>query len=136
LLLYTDRVKISVSRASPFRLALEVFKEKMETLNLSQLLHLIDEVPAYYRLVAKLQSADGSTRVTVLEAAKPFLIAALYRRLRRPLVLVTAQPDNARKLYDQLVIWCGCEEVRLLPESDALPYERVISDTPSEQERQ
>jgi transcription-repair coupling factor (superfamily II helicase) len=107
----------------------------METLDLSQLLPLIDNSPAYQRLTGELQRAGGSTRVKVLEAAKPFLIAALYRRLRRPLMVVTAQPDNARKLYDQLMIWCGCEEVRLLPEPDILPYERVISDMLSEQER-
>jgi transcription-repair coupling factor (superfamily II helicase) len=107
----------------------------METLDLSQLLHLIDEMPAYRQLVEELEFAAGSTRVTILEAAKPFLVAALYHRLQRPLVMVTAQPDNARKLYDQLMTWCGCEEVRLFPEPDTLPYERVISDTPSEQER-
>ncbi|HEY40825.1 MAG TPA: transcription-repair coupling factor [Dehalococcoidia bacterium] len=104
-------------------------------MDLSQLLHLFDEVPEYRQLAEELERADGSTQVTVLEAAKPFLVAALYRRLQRPLVMITAQPDNARKLYDQLMIWCGCDEVRLLPEPDALPYERVISDTPSEHER-
>ena len=97
LLLAVHRVKISISRASPLRLALRVFEEKMETLDLSRLLHLIDGMPAYHRLATELEHTDGSSRVTVLEAAKPFLIAALYHQLHRPLVMVTAQPDNARK---------------------------------------
>jgi len=108
---------------------------KVDILDLSQLLQMIDDLPAYQRLIEELGRADRSSGVTVLEAAKPFLIAALYRKLHRPLVVLTAQPENARKLYDQLMVWCGSEEVRLFPEPDALPYERVTSDTPSEQER-
>jgi len=107
----------------------------VDILDLSQLLPLIDKLPAYQQLVEELESVGGRIGVTVLEAAKPFLVAALYRRINRPLVVVTTQPDNARRLYDQLMAWCGSEEVKLFPEPDALPYERATSHTPSEQER-
>jgi len=107
----------------------------MELLDLSQLLHLIEEMPAYRRLVDELEQRSGNTSVVVLDAAKPYLIAALCQSLHRPIMLITAQPDNCRRLYGQLATWCASEQVRLLPESDALPYERIASDTPTELER-
>ncbi len=107
----------------------------MELLDLSQLLHLIEEIPAYRGLVNELERRSGNTRVVVLDAARPYLIAALYRSLRRPIMVVTAQPDSCRRLYEQLATWCASGQVRLLPEPDALPYERIASDTPTELER-
>ena len=107
----------------------------MEELDLGQLLHLVGEMPGYRRLVEELERQDGSTTVSVLDAAKPYLIAALYRELQRPVMVVTAQPENGRKLYEQLLTWCGPGGVRLFPEPDTLPYERLASDSPTEQER-
>ena len=107
----------------------------MEELDLGQLLHLIGEIPGYRRLVEELERRDGSTTVSVLDAAKPYLIAALYSELQRPVMVVTAQPENGRRLYEQLLTWCGPGGVRLFPEPDTLPYERLASDSPTEQER-
>jgi len=104
-------------------------------LNLTQLLHLIEEMPAYRQLVAKLRQPNGNTRAAVLDAAKPYLIAALYHELRRPMFVVTTQPENSKKLYEQLLTWCRSSQIKLLPEPDTLPYQRVASDTSTELER-
>ena len=104
-------------------------------LDLNQLLLLIQETPAYRQLVAKLQQTNGSTRVTVLDAAKPYLIAALYCSLRRPMLVVTAQPENCRKLHEELLNWRASTQAKLFPEPDALPYQRIASDTSTELER-
>jgi len=103
-------------------------------LNLTQLLSLIEGMPAYRQMVAKLQEANDS-RVVVLDAAKPYLIAALYHGRRLPMLVVTAQPENCRKLHEQLQTWCAATQVKLFPEPDALPYQRVASDTSTELER-
>ena len=103
-------------------------------MNLSQLSHLIEEMPDYRRLTDELRHAKGSTSIAVLDAAKPFFIAALYRSLRLPMLVVTAQPENAKKLYEQLLAWSGAD-IKLFPEPDALPYERVASDALTELER-
>ena len=68
-------------------------------MDLTGLLNLIDEMPAYRRLIDNLERKDGSTRAAVLDAAKPYLIAALRTRLSVPMLLVTAQPENSKKLY-------------------------------------
>ncbi|MBI4283071.1 MAG: hypothetical protein HY663_01215, partial [Chloroflexi bacterium] len=104
-------------------------------LDLTQLLHLIEEIPAYRQLVAGLEPKNSRSRVAVLDAAKPYLIAALYQSRHCPILMVTAQPENSQKLYEQLSVWCASSQVKRFPEPDALPYERITSDNSSEIER-
>jgi transcription-repair coupling factor (superfamily II helicase) len=103
--------------------------------NLGRLLNLIGEIPAYRRLLEALQER-GDKEIVALDAARPYVIAALYRDLRRPMLVITAQPENARKIHEQLLEWRpGGEEAKLFPEPDVLPYERLASDTATEMER-
>ena len=104
-------------------------------MNFTRLLHLIEEMPAYRQLVDELEVPNGSTTTAVLDAAKPYLIAALYHRQRLPILVVTAQPENSKKLYEQLLTWCASTQVKLFPEPDTLPYQRIASDTSTELER-
>ena len=116
-----------------FRRALKAFGE--EKVQLDLLLHLIEEMPAYRQLIGERRWQDEGTRVVVLEAAKPYLIAALHQSQRLPMLVVTAQPENCKKLYEQLLIWSNSSQVKLFPEPDALPYERIASDVSTELER-
>jgi len=104
-------------------------------LNLIQLLHLIEQMPAYHQLVDELKRQNGNPRVAVLDAAKPYLIAALYQNLKLPMLVVTAQPENSKKLYEQILTWSGSSQIKLFPEPDALPYQRIVSGTSTELER-
>jgi len=104
-------------------------------LDFTNLLHLIEEMPAYRRLVDELEQKRASPWAAVLDAAKPYLIASLYHHLSIPILIVTAQPENSRKLYEQLLTWCSSDAVKLFPEPEALPYERIASDTSAELER-
>jgi transcription-repair coupling factor (superfamily II helicase) len=107
----------------------------METLNLSRLLNLINEVPDYGKLVDELRQKSALSKADVIEAARPYLIAALYQTLKRPIVVITAHAEESRKLYEQISLWSHSDEVKLMPEADALPYERIVSDLPTELER-
>jgi len=104
-------------------------------LKLTRLLRLIEEMPAYRQLVDELKQQNGTIKAVVLEAAKPYLIAAIYNSLRLPMVVVTAQPEKCRRLYEQLATWSHSSQIKLFSEPDALPYERIASDTTTEQER-
>jgi transcription-repair coupling factor (superfamily II helicase) len=103
-------------------------------LELNRLLPLIQSMPAYRRLTERLGQRNGDT-VVVLDAARPYLAAALYASLRAPVLLVTAQPENAKKLQEQLSSWCGAGQIKLFPEPDVLPYERLTPDTSTGTER-
>ena len=65
--------------------------------NLSQLLNLIEQLPVYRRIYEEIRQKSDSA-VAVLDAAKPYLIAALHQSLRIPMLVVTAQPETGKKL--------------------------------------
>ncbi|MFC1954709.1 transcription-repair coupling factor [Chloroflexota bacterium] len=104
-------------------------------MDFSKLLQLIEEMPTYRQLNEESEQNDGNTRVSVPETAKPYLLASLRQRLPVSILLITAHPENSRKLYEQLLTWCPSAEVKLFPEPDALLYERVDSDPFTELER-
>ncbi|RLC68976.1 MAG: transcription-repair coupling factor, partial [Chloroflexi bacterium] len=92
-------------------------------INLAPLLSLLQEMPAYRQLVGELSTVEGEHKAIVLDTAKPYLIAALYEELNLPLMVVTSQPESARKLNEQLRAWCSpSAELHRLPELDFLPY--------------
>jgi transcription-repair coupling factor (superfamily II helicase) len=97
----------------------------MEKLNLNHLLPLIDGMPEYVRLADALQ-LGGVRKLVVLDAAKPYTLAALHRRLGAPMLVVAAKPERARWLHDQLKCWGAAS--MLFPEPDSLPYEHMASD--------
>ena len=71
----------------------------MEILNLSKLLNLINEVPAFGTLAAELRQSK-TAKADVIDAARPYVITALYQTLKRPVVVVTAHAEESRKLYE------------------------------------
>jgi transcription-repair coupling factor (superfamily II helicase) len=99
-------------------------------LNLNSLIDLVEKTPAYLRLLNELST--GNARASVINAARPFVIAALHRSLHRPVLLITANIENSRQLYEQFCIWDDPTQVKLLSEPDALPYERITPDSVTE----
>jgi transcription-repair coupling factor (superfamily II helicase) len=99
-----------------------------QRINLSCLLSLLKDLPAYRQLTGELSTAKGEPRrvgAVILDAAKPYLIAALHEELNSPIMVVTAQPETARKVYEQLRVWCSpSAEPHRLPELDFLPYDK------------
>ncbi len=103
-------------------------------MDLGELLPLIEETTAYRHLADELAQSTGRVRALVLNAARPYLVAAIYRRFNKPLLLVTAQPERARQLAEQLTTWCGCGVMRL-PEAELLAFQGAIGDSASQRER-
>jgi transcription-repair coupling factor (superfamily II helicase) len=94
-------------------------------MNLSCLLSLLEDVPAYRELAGELATSQSEHGAIILDAARPYLIAALYEGLNLPIMVVTSQPETARKLHEQLRVWCSpSAELHRLPELDFLPYDK------------
>ena len=107
-------------------------------MNLAGLLAAVQSRPAFAALVRRLARSrqDGPAGLSTLEAAKPYLLAALQTTLRRPLLVVVAQGARARELAEQCQIYSASpESVALLPEHDSLFYERSFADAPLVQQR-
>ena len=45
------------------------------------------------------------------EPANPMLVAAVWRRLGVPVLVVTPNPDSAQRIVDQLPTWSGSPDV-------------------------
>ena len=102
-------------------------------MKIGKLVELAREMPSYRRLLEKL--AKESVSVEAAEGAKAYLLAAIYRDLKRPLVIITAQPDKSRRLGEQIAAWCDLPNILQLPEPDGLPYTRLSSDPAGELDR-
>jgi transcription-repair coupling factor (superfamily II helicase) len=104
---------------------------------LKGLLTLLTQRPEFRRLIQHLQEAKGIPPLTgITEAARPYIIAALARALQQPLLVVTGDETQASLLTENLKILVERpEDVLFLPDRDALPYERLISDTQTTQQR-
>jgi len=105
-------------------------------MNLSCLLSLLKEIPAYRQSVGQLLTNKGEHKIGMLNAAKPYVIAALYEELGSPLMVITAQPENARKLYEQLQVWCPpLANLHRFPEPGFSPHGYLTSSTDTMLER-
>ncbi|HEY0753424.1 MAG TPA: transcription-repair coupling factor [Ktedonobacteraceae bacterium] len=106
-------------------------------MTLKGLLALLIQRPEFRRLVKHLQDANGLPALTgITEAARPYVSAALAKALQQPLLIVVANENEASQLTEALkALVEQPEEVFFLPDRDALPYERLISDAQTTQQR-
>jgi transcription-repair coupling factor (superfamily II helicase) len=106
-------------------------------MNLSRLLPTVQEYPGFQEHLARLTSDAGQpVSLSVADVAKPYLLAALHAALERPILLVTARPNHARFLRDEIAAWHPRpDSVLLFPEQDALPFEPLPPDQQTTSER-
>ena len=106
-------------------------------MTLKGLLTLLTQRPEFRRLVQQLHEAEALPALTgITEAARPYIIAALASTLQQPLLVVLASETQANLVADTLKILVQRpEDVLYLPDRDALPFERLISDALTTQQR-
>lgn len=92
-------------------------------MNLSCLLSLIQQNSDYQELLGKVIKSPSGNKLVISAAAKPYLIAALYHSVNLPVLVITSQPENARKLYDELQLWGPGSSLLHFPETDFLTGE-------------
>ena len=101
-------------------------------MNISGLLELLDQVPAFEELVRQLTAEERSSRLLPLELARGSrapVVANLYRAIsqprRSPIVLLTARVDAATMWQQALETWlpAGSHLLRF-SEPTPLPYDR------------
>ncbi|MBI4203358.1 MAG: transcription-repair coupling factor [Chloroflexi bacterium] len=102
---------------------------------LAGLATLVKGLPQFSALSEKLKEGRQEA-ASVLQAARPLLLGALWGELRAPLVVVTPHPEDARRLHDQLVAYWG-EALPLyhFAELEALPFERLTPDSATVHQR-
>lgn len=106
-------------------------------MGLTGLLDGLRQVPGYRNLLEALAPGiPGRPAATMPDTAKPYVIAALWQHLARPVVLLTPHPDEARRLVDHLRAYLGDDAPVLhFAEAEVLPYERLSIEAGTAQER-
>lgn len=102
---------------------------------LARLLTFLHEHPRYRELLsigeqpivgARSSGAPAMPSLGLLDAARPYLIAALQGDWPGPLVVVVDKPENARHLLEQVRAWSPFpSDVRYLHAPDPIFYDRV-----------
>jgi transcription-repair coupling factor (superfamily II helicase) len=88
-------------------------------------LNPISRLPAYQDLLTKLRAGISLGNEALPRAARLPVVAALYRDLQRPILLVTDRADRALTFLDELGLWAP-EALRLyFPEPNPLFYENT-----------
>ena len=103
-------------------------------MNLSGLLELLKQLPAYNALLTGLDAdtlPDALAKPqSILHAAHPFLAAGLATERTGPVVVLAARSEMAHQFRERLEAWLppvedGGPPVYLFAEPDALPFERI-----------
>ncbi len=103
-------------------------------MKITGVLKLTAQMSLYHSLIEELKQPFGTDSISILDAAKPYIIAAIYREIGLPVLLITAQPENSRKLQEQITAWADLTAV-LLPEPAILPYQDAAMDDSMVMER-
>ena len=105
-------------------------------MGLGALSPLLEASPEYQRLAASLAGERARARAQVISDATPFVLATLRKGLRGPILVIAPGPEDARRLHEQLLLW-GDDESRMLhfPESETLPFERLVADMDTTRQR-
>jgi len=106
-------------------------------LTLQGLPALLAQRPEYRRLLEQLRKAEGVPALTgITEAARPYVVATLFITLKQPLLLVVKGETEANQMVETLKQFVpGPSDVFYVPGRDALPYQRLIGDAVTTQQR-
>src|SRR5687768_17056603 len=97
-------------------------------MNLSALTRTLERSDRFQQTLRDLRRTTGLS-LSIADAAKPFVTAALHAELAVPMALVAARPTQARRYVDDLSAWHPRpESVIHFPVPDALPYEHLAYD--------
>jgi transcription-repair coupling factor (superfamily II helicase) len=101
------------------------------------LIAILTRRPEFRRLIEQLRDSEGIPALTgITETARPFVAAAVSSALKQPMLLVAADETQAGHMADTLKVFLpNPSDVFYLPDRDALPYERLIGDALTTQQR-
>ncbi len=94
-------------------------------MNLSGILDLFDDLPAYRQVMAGQAAGEGPGALNLFEPARPPMLAKLFADTGRPILLLTGRVDSVPAWQQALEAWLpGNVGLFRFPEPTPLPYER------------
>ena len=104
-------------------------------MTLSGLLPLLTRNRQFGELIETLRLGTGREAIVAPDPATAYLVAAIWREFGAPVVVVTPNPEAARRLADQLAVWRGDAPVFQFAETENIPFEHYVPDMLSTHQR-
>ena len=90
-------------------------------MSLAGLFELVQGAHGYREVRTALQS-DALADLSLPDAAKPYVLGALWRDLAAPVLVVCPRPEDAQRLYEALLAYCGDDaSIYHFAEAEVLP---------------
>ncbi len=103
---------------------------------LSVLNSVLEDATEFKRLAQLLGESRANVRLQVLPDGAPMALATLAQNVDVPILVVVPRPEEARRLHEQVSLWSpNPSSVLHFPESETLPFERLVTDPDTEQQR-
>ena len=104
-------------------------------MTLSGLLPLLTRNRQFGELIETLRLGTGREAIVAPDPATAYLVAAVWREFGAPVVVVTPNPEAARRLADQLAVWRADAPVFQFAETENIPFEHYVPDMLSTHQR-
>lgn len=91
-------------------------------MQLEKTLSVIQKNKKYSELVSRIEEGGGAA-VSVGSAARPYLLAALFKSVGKPILVITSNTEKARRLVEDLKAYSI--EVGLFLEVETMPYDSL-----------
>jgi len=94
---------------------------------LTDILKLAETLKSFQKIKDLLASDEKKALVSgLVGSGKSLLLAYLKKEFTSPLLVITSNPEESWKIYEDLICFLGEERVRLFPGWEILPYELKV----------
>ncbi|MBZ0309121.1 MAG: hypothetical protein K8I82_23860, partial [Anaerolineae bacterium] len=94
-------------------------------MQLEGLLDALSQTEAFQTLLSSLEEKQSLVGQQILRSARPYVAAALAKRLNRPVLFITDRVDRAYNVAEQLPVWLPDRTITRFLEPSAAFYERA-----------
>jgi transcription-repair coupling factor (superfamily II helicase) len=100
-----------------------------------ELLQSIQSLDAFNQLATSLSASEQLASLGLMRSARLPMLAALHKRLDRPILLLSHRRDRALSHFDELDLWAQDAETLYFPEPSSLFYENEAWSETTRRER-
>ena len=102
---------------------------------LHSLSKILEETPGFVSLAERI-TQQSRTPIRLPVGAKPLFIASLWKRLNRPILVVTTNGNESEKLSEQISKYLENDSyISIFPETNLTPYDRLWADNSTSNDR-
>lgn len=94
-------------------------------MHLNGLLNVLATQASFSAVVQRIQSPTTPIDLSIIRAARPYVVSALYRTLHTPILVVCDRTDRAHDIAEQIPVWLPDAPVLRLQEPSSMFYDHA-----------